>query len=160
MLSRSALRHGLVAAIIPILLAPGCGGGSGSPTAPATPAVPQERVIGQGTMNLRDGLDAVRHLGYFDTGVAPFTTSGAGLLKVTVDYTYVESELVPFVYSGSCTVELARLTKCPLVTTQQLARGKPYIVTIDGLPAGQYTLAISNIGLKKESVAYRISLTN
>ena len=157
MMIRRQFPFGVVAAVLSVLVAPACGGGSSSP---ATPPVPQERLVTQGTMSLRDGVDAIRHLGYLDTATAPFTTSGEGLLRVTVDYTFVDSELLPVVYVGACSLDLARLVKCPVVTTQELTRGKPYVITVNGLPAGQYTLSVMNGGLHKESVAYRVTLTN
>ncbi len=156
---KSASHFAIIAAAVSCLLAPACGGGGGAST-PTTPPVPQERVVTQGTMNLRDGVDAMRHLGYLDTAVVPFATSGAGLLKVTIDYTYVDTELLPVVYTGSCPVELARVVKCEVVSTQQLARGKPYVVTVASLAAGQYTLAVTNGGMRAEAISYRVTLTN
>jgi hypothetical protein len=150
----------LVAVLASVALATGCGGGGGaSPSAPSTPPpAAQEVVIQQGTLSLRDGIDAVRHLGRLDTAVVPFTTSTAGMLKITVDYTFVDTELLNVLFRGSCSVELAALVKCEVVPAD-LVRGKPYVLTVGNLAPGAYTLAVSNGGFKAEAVSYRITLT-
>jgi len=149
-----------VIALSSVVLASACGGGGGgSPSAPSVPAAPQESVIQQGTLSLRDGVDAFRRLGRLDTAVVPFATSRPGRLKITVDYTFVDTELLPILYRGSCSVELAAVVKCEIVPPG-FVRGKPYVLSIDGFAPGSYTLSITNAGLKAEAVSYRITLTS
>jgi len=148
-----------VAALSSVVLASACGGGSPSAPSATPPPVPQERVIQQGTLSLRDGLDALWNLGHWDTKVVPFATSSPGLLKITVDYTFVQTELFPVLYRGNCSAELAAVVKCELAPGA-FVRGKPYVLTMDNLAAGSYTLSIMNGGTRDETVSYRITLTN
>jgi hypothetical protein len=138
-----------------------CGGGGSSTSAsalPVTPPAPTETLVAQGNFALMNGLQAFNRLGRFDVEVVPFSTTRAGALHVVVDYTHAGSEILPLLFKGACSEELAAAFKCELVDAVP-TRAKPYLLDAASLPAGSYTLAIQNLSLQAESGLYRATLT-
>ena len=142
----------LVIALLLALAGVGCGSGdsaaSSAPTSP-TPA-PTRAILVQGGFDL-----AVN----YHNGVW-FSTVRVGTLDVTVDWTYTDSTIWVYVGLGSCTEVQIQAGECHFIAQSLTASPKPRVLTIPGLPAGQYTLLIYNGSARPESVAFTVGLTS
>ena len=135
----------LVAAAVVAALA-GCGGGGGSPSAPTPSPSPQRTLIAQGSQS---GIEPA------STGVVyflVFTAPANAVLEATVDWTSASNQIVLAWAQGDCTLD----PNCsPLV--QDVSTAKPKTLrTPSNLAAGNYTLAIANLGSTNESVSVQV----
>src|SRR5262245_47386978 len=89
----------LASAVLPCVALTACDGGS-SPTSPA----PVTDVLLQGS------LPDVQVLAFYPVGT--FTTSVAGRLEVTVDWTFATNDLDVYVARGACTVDQVNQKTC------------------------------------------------
>jgi hypothetical protein len=110
------------------------------------------RVIAQGSGSLEA-----------DT-VAPlvFTTTAAGVVGVTVDWTFATNDIDIYLTRGSdpCTLETFNNRTCGFIATEESPSMKPEKLSVSGLAAGTYTLYVANFGDTDESVAYQVTLTS
>jgi hypothetical protein len=117
------------------------------PTPPPTPPPPIVVSDGSGPLNV---LTAV---------VRPFTTTQAGRLDVTVEWTYAANDVDVYLFRGGCTFEQFIAMQCQVVTFSESSTAKPERLTTSGAAAGSYVLVIANYGPGDESVAYQVVLT-
>lgn len=130
-----------------------CGGGS-SPTTPTptptpVPTPPPPQVVAQGS----DTLEAEF------TGRLAFTTTRAGMLEATVDWTYATNDVDVALVQGDCSFEQAVAQQCTVLAFSVSTTAKPEKITASNAAAGTYTLFIENTGPGDESVAFQVVLT-
>jgi len=140
-----------VTAALAVLLK-GCGGGGGStPTTPSpTPAVPTTVVVTQGSGTLRAGF----------VGVVRFTTTAAGRLDVTVDWTFASNDLDIGLFAGSCTAQQVVDRLCGASVASAETLNKPERLSLANMAAGAYTLVVDHLGSRNESISYQVTLTH
>jgi len=129
------------------LIAPlaGCSGGDSSPSQPSSPPAPQRTLIAQGAQG--DIQPASQGTAYFLTVTAPANAS----LEATVDWTSPANQVVIAWAQGDC----AANPNCSPIA-QNTGTAKPKTVTATNLAAGNYTLAIANLGSTPESISFQI----
>lgn len=145
LVSAGALGLGLIA----------CGGdGPTSPT-PASVAVappaPVQSVVAQGSIG---GLDAG-----FLTVLPSFSTSSAGTLDVTVDWTFASNDVDIYLARGACSFEQFVTDRCNIASFSESVTAKPEKLNVANAPAGSYTLLIGNHGPTVESLSFQVMLT-
>jgi hypothetical protein len=144
------------------LVLPGCGGGSG-PTTPSTPTpapVPVRTTVVQGVGTLA----APEANGNTHFGTVPFTTSSAGTVEATVDWTFPTNTVWMFIAMGSCSGQQFANVACPdgpgcpcqFATGSEASAPKPRVLTVSNAAAGPYTLIVWNLGPREESVSYQV----
>lgn len=146
-----------LAVVLASVVPQGCGGGSNTPTAVPTPAptptpAPVTRVISQGSGSL----------GRLTVSPVLFTTTAAGTVNISVDWTFASNDVDIFLARGSepCTLQTFNNRTCGFVATEESVTMKPEKLTVQGLAAGSYTLYILNAGNTDESVAWQVTLTS
>jgi len=132
----------------------GCGSGSTPPGGPSTPPPTPA------------ASTAVIHDDSFPVGskvVVPdvFTTSSAGTLTITLDWTFATNDVDIFVAKGTepCTLQTFNDRSCGFLASEESTTMKPEKLTMANLAAGTYTLYVANFGSTDESVACHITLT-
>lgn len=135
---------------------PSCGGGGGgggggvttASTPPPTPPPPV--VVAQVTgFSLRAGF----------TGRLPFTTTRAGTIEATVDWTFATNDVDVALVRGDCTFEQFEASQCTVLSFAISVTTKPERVRSDNAAAGAYTLFVENTGPTDESVSLQVVLT-
>jgi hypothetical protein len=154
-----------LAIVAATVVLPSCGGGGGggggcaeNPAGPgcqpsASPSPTQvTRVISQGSGSLEAGF----------IGPVVFTTTAAGSVGITVDWTFATNDVDIFLARGAepCTLETFNNRTCGFIATEESTSMKPEKLTVPGLAAGTYTLYVANFGDTDESVAYQVTLTS
>jgi hypothetical protein len=143
--------RGRVGLLAPALIAAlaGCGGGSGSPSAPTPTPGPVRTLIAQGSQS---GIAPA------STGVIyslVVTVSANAVLEATVDWTSASNQVALVWAQGDCSTD----PNCsPIV--QNVTTAKPKTLATPNLAAGNYTLAIVNLGTTNESVSYQIFIVH
>jgi hypothetical protein len=138
---------------------PGCGGGGGNGPTPLPSSGPVRTLIQSGGFQL-DGLpDAFAAGLIFDAGRVEFTTSGAGTLEVSVDWTFASNDVDFVVMRGNCSFNQFYADQCTEVAGADSATAKPERLTVSNFAAGSYTLFVANLGVTSESGNYQIFLT-
>jgi hypothetical protein len=134
-----------------------CGGGGSGVTGPIatparTPPPPATTVIAQGS----SGLDPSS--GYTP---GPLTTSAAGQLDITVDWTFATNDLDVYLVrgGGGCSAEQFNSRQCEFVALSESVTAKPEKISVSSLAAGAYSLLIINWGPDRESFSYQVMLT-
>jgi hypothetical protein len=89
-----------------------------------------------------------------------FSTSGAGGVDVTIDWTFAEDTIHAWLAKGQCSFEAFEADTCEYVTQSRASRPKPRVLTMPSASAGTYTLIVANWGPKDESLSYQIVLTS
>ena len=130
----------------------GCG--SGSPTTPATPATPTPVPITR-TVVL-EGSQAIPADWHYEWW---FTTTRAGTLDITVDWTYADSTVWVRLGQGKCDEQVLQAGQCQWLIQSQVSTPKPRVLTLPNAAAGQYTLYIYNGVKQPETVSYLVGLT-
>ncbi len=141
----------LVSAALAASLA-ACGGSSPSaptPTPTPVPTPPPPQVVAQGN----DTLEAEF------TGRLAFTTTRAGTLEATVDWTYATNDVDVALVQGDCSFEQATAQQCTVLAFSVSTTAKPEKITASNAAAGTYTLFIENTGPGDESLAFQVVLT-
>lgn len=141
----------LVGAALAASLA-GCGGSSPSqptPTPTPVPTPPPPQVLAQGG----DTLEAEM------AGRLPFTTTRAGKLEATVDWTYATNDVDVALVQGDCSFEQASAAQCTVLAISVSTTAKPEKITVNSAAAGTYTLFIENAGPGDESISFQVVLT-
>ena len=139
------------ALVLSLVACGGDGGGSVPPTAPPTPPPPPPppAVVSQGVgLALEAGF----------TGRVIVTTTQAGTLKATVDWTFDENDIDVGIFAGDCSFDQFVGGQCEMVAASASTTAKPE--RIEGAAsAGTYTLFIVNIGPGDETLSYQVVLT-
>ena len=95
--------------------------------------------------------------------VAPvtFTTTSAGTLDVTVDWTFASNDVDIFLARGSAPCSLATFNdrSCGFIATEESKTMKPERLRSANLAPGAYSLYVANFGERDESVAWQFVLT-
>ena len=143
---------GLAGGTLAVSLA-ACGGGSSSPTTQSTPrptpTPPPPVVVAQGGGTLPAEFVTLR----------AFTTTVAGSLTATVDWTLVTNDMDIYLVSGTCTFDQFFAQQCPVLALSESSTAKPEQVTVAQAPAGSYTLFAYNVGPGDESWSFQVVLT-
>jgi hypothetical protein len=147
-------RWSAFAAGLALVLALGACGGSGSPTGPnnppptpaPTPTPPV--VVGQGGGPLE--VDFLARV--------PFTTTQAGTLDITLDWTFAANDLDIVLVRGDCSFDDFIAELCPAIASSFSTTAKPEKVRFPGAAAGAYTFFVGNNGPADESASYQILL--
>ena len=133
---------------------PACGSSTG-------PSGLQRRLVQSGSFTLLLGVPAANAAGYSnDVAFVPFSTNASGDLEAIVDWSFSSDDLDLSLFRGACTLQQAVNNQCQLVANTSSTLAKPERLAVGGLPAGNYTLGISNLGDNTESGSYQIFLTN
>jgi len=131
----------------------GCGGGSSpsSPTPTPTPAptTPPPVVVLQAT-------GSVVKSGFVNW--INFTTTRAGAIDATVDWTFTTNDVDVVITRGSCNYDQLAANQCNIAGFSVSETAKPEKVTLASTEAGTYTLFVENTGDKDESVSYQVVL--
>jgi hypothetical protein len=129
-----------------------CGGSSGptSPpiTTPPPTTLPPPAVVSQGSGTLE--VDFLARV--------PFTTTQAGRLDATVDWTFATNDVDVLLTRGNCTFEQLDAGACDIAVFSVSETAKPEKVSLTGAAAGSYTLFIGNEGPTDEGVSYQVVL--
>jgi hypothetical protein len=92
-------------------------------------------------------------------GRVPFTTTRAGALDATVDWTFATNDLDVALTRGDCSFEQFEAQQCTIAAFSISATAKPEKIRVDGAAAGAYTLFVENTGPGDESVSFQVVLT-
>jgi uncharacterized protein YfaP (DUF2135 family) len=92
-------------------------------------------------------------------GRLPFTTTRAGSLQATVDWTYATNDLDVAIVQGDCSFEQAAAGQCTVLAISVSTTAKPERITVNSAAAGTYTLFIENTGPGDESISFQVVLT-
>ena len=149
MLCRAWLAIGTLASIATL---GACGGGS--PTTPAAPATPTPAPITR-TVVLQ-GSQAIPADWHYEWW---FTTTRAGTVDITVDWTYADSTVWVRLGQGKCDEQVLQAGQCQWLIQSQVSTPKPRVLTLPNAAAGQYTLYIYSGVKQPESVSYLVGLT-
>jgi hypothetical protein len=146
---------GPVLAVSFLIALAGCGGGGGggstapNPVPTPTPA-PTPQVVSQGT-GLALEANAV--------GWTTFTTTRAGALDVTVDWTYATNDVDVLIAKGTCDADQLEANQCAILTYSISTTAKPEKAHADSADAGAYTLFVENTGDRDDAVSFQVVLT-
>ncbi len=141
-----------VAVALSVAILPGCGGTTkptqvtASPTPPPSPP-PSVIVTGSGGLGIRL------------LAMIPFTSTTAGRLDATVDWTFAANDVDVYLVRGACTFEQFIADQCTVVAFSESLSAKPEKISAPGAAAGAYMLLIGNRGPGEESVAYQVVLS-
>jgi hypothetical protein len=92
------------------------------------------------------------------TGRVIVTTTRAGTLKATVDWTFDENDIDVGLFTGDCSFDQFVGGQCEMVAASASTTAKPEQIQ-GAAPAGTYTLFIVNIGPGDETLSYQVVLT-
>ena len=153
MCKRARVFAGVPGCALALSLAACGGGGGGGPTTTtvttvATPPPPQ--VVAQGI-----GLALEAEF----VGRVPITTSRAGSLKATVDWTFAANDIDVALVRTNCTFDQFVAGQCQILAISASATAKPEVIQADGAAAGDYTLFIENTGPGDETLSFQVVLT-
>ena len=144
-----------IAALLLVALV-GCGGGGGgggssvtqSTSLAPTPAPPV--VVHQGTGWTLEAATI---------GWTVFTTTKAGALDVSVDWTYASNDVDVLIARGTCNGDQLEANQCSILTYSISETAKPEKAHADSADAGTYTLFIENTGDRDDAVSFQVVLT-
>jgi hypothetical protein len=151
----------IVGAIALVSLLSACGGssgggcsanptGAGCPTpTPPTTTLPPPQVVSQGTSVSLAAEFVLR---------VPITTTQAGRLDVTADWTFATNDVDLILTRGNCTFDQFEAETCDVAAFAASETTKPETIRFSGAAAGLYTLFIGNFGPADESVSYQVVL--
>ena len=90
----------------------------------------------------------------------PFTTSAAGTIGATVDWTFATNDVDIYLARGNnlCTIDQFNNNQCQFLGSTTSVSTKPETLSVSNLTAGPYTMYIVNWGSTQESVGYQITL--
>ena len=131
-----------------------CGGDDANPTAPLSPETPPPpppppSVVSQGV-----GLSLEAQF----LGRVVFTTTRAGTLQATVDWTFDENDVDVGIFAGDCSFDQFMNAQCQIIAISGSTTAKPERVQ-GAAAAGSYTLFIENTGPGDETLSYQVVLT-
>jgi hypothetical protein len=89
----------------------------------------------------------------------PFTTSRAGALDATVDWTHATSDLDVYLVRGNCTGDQFLAEQCTIAAFSESTTAKPEKIHADAAAAGTYTLFIANASESEERISFQVVLT-
>ena len=127
-----------------------CGSDSVTAPSPPAPTPPPPFVVSTGSSSLQAG---------FVGRVPPFTTTRAGTLDATVEWTFASNDVDAVIARGDCSLEQFVAMQCQILAFAVGTTAKPEKLTVSGAAAGTYTLLIGNAGPADESVAWQVVLT-
>jgi hypothetical protein len=125
---------------------PGC-----TPSPSPSPVIVQAPpvVVAQGSGSLGKRLLAL----------IPFSTTVAGKIDVTVDWTFATDDVDVYLVRGACSFDQFVAGQCTMVSFSESTTAKPEKLSVPGAAAGSYVLLIGNLGPADESAAYQVVLT-
>jgi hypothetical protein len=140
-------------AISALLFLSACGSDSGGTTpTPITTPTPTPTPVRQTVFQRNVAMPSL-------TGFAvELTTDRAGTIDVTVDYTFVTSDIVLLIANGRCTEEQLNADQCTFAATS-FEGPKPRTLALPGAAAGTYTLIVANLSEGDESVVIVVGFT-
>jgi hypothetical protein len=106
-------------------------------------------VVAQGS----DTLDA----GF--VGRLPFTTTRAGTIEATVDWTFATNDVDLALVRGDCSFDQFVSQQCTVLVFSVSTTAKPERIRTENAAAGTYTLFIENTGPGDESLSFQVVLT-
>lgn len=139
------------AAVILLALLNACGGGGGGTTStPVTTPPPPPQVVSQGVgMVLEADSD----------GRVVFTTTRAGSLQATVDWSFATNDVDVALVAGDCPIGRFVEGLCTVLCFSDSVTAKPESVHVDGVGPGTYTLFVGNAGPEREVISFQVVLT-
>ena len=132
-----------------------CGGSNDNgglpPTTPSTPppTPPPPIVVAQMT-----GVSLEANV----LGKALFTTTQAGTVEITLDWTFPENDLDPILVKGDCSHDDFLAEQCEIIgfSTSETAKPEKASGTAE---AGTHTIFVANYGPGDETLSYQVVLT-
>ena len=146
------MRKAIALSVLALVGLEACGGGVTPPDdsrSPTPPPPPVRSVIGQGSGSVNGHV----------LGVIPFTTSAAGTLDFTIDWTIPDNLLGIYVTRAGCSFEQFKASQCQLLISSEARSPKPRTLQLPSAAAGDYLLMVGNPGDADESISYQIGLT-
>ncbi len=131
-----------------LLLMSACGGGGPTSNTPPTTLPPPPQVLLEVNHELPAGF----------AGAELFTTTRAGTIVATVDYTFPDSGILVWLARGECTEEMFFADQCPFAATS-LSGARPRTLTVPGASVGVYTFIVGNLGPQDEAIAMQVVFT-
>ncbi len=140
------------AAVVASLAA--CGGSSPtqpgpSPTPVPTPLPPE--VVAHGSGGPLPGMSVGE--------LPPFTTTRAGALDATVDWTHATSDLDVYLTPGNCSGDQLIADQCTILAFSESTTAKPEKIHAGNAAAGTYKLFIANASNSEERISFQVVLT-
>jgi hypothetical protein len=131
-------------------------GGSSTPSTPSTPAptpIPTPKppyVVSQ--------LQGVS-LTAGDAGYLPFSTTEAGALDATVQWTYDTNDLDVYLAKGNCNGTNTGTADCNFIAYSESTTAKPEKVHADNTGPGPYAIFVYNVGPGDETLSFQVVLS-
>ena len=141
----SRRRFQLLCCAFAAALGSACGDSGSTPTSPLGGAACTQTTILQGTGSLPANTADIESL----------TTTKAGRLDVTLDWTSTSSTMLVAVAQDPCSFEQFQAGSCQLLLNSA-SPPKPLKGSISGLAAGSYVLFIGNVNSAAESVSLQV----
>ena len=142
-----------IAGLLAFILLPACSGSS-TPDPVVTPT-PTPTPCTQATLLQTSGSLPSRILVRL-----PFSTTTAGRLDVTVDWTFAASPVgVYLVTANSCTIDQFNAQTCTFLARSETTT-KPRKISVPNVGAGSYELLLANFASQDESLAVQVVLSS
>lgn len=89
----------------------------------------------------------------------PFTTTLAGSLEATVDWTFATNDIDVYLTQGSCDADTIGNAQCPILAFSESTTAKPEKIRVASAAAGTYILFVANVGPGDETISLQVVLT-
>lgn len=132
-----------------------CGSDSAPPTTPATP-VPTPVPTPTPAATLVQGSDKLPEKQVLSFDV---TTTKAGTVEVTVDYSFADSQVLVWLTDRQCSPQLFNQDSCDYLA-KSLSGAKPRVISASGVAAGTYSVFVANDGPHDEQVSWKVTLAS
>jgi hypothetical protein len=151
LLRRRRARAWLAGTLLAVSL-PSCGGGSTGPTVVPTPQ-PTPTPCTQTQVGIATGAVPAETVAGVD-----FTTTAAGRIDVTLDWTFPTSPIGMYLFRAN-TCDFTQFNSCPFLIRSDPTTVKPRRASAENQPAGAYELIVVNFSDRDESLAGQIVLS-
>ena len=158
------MRHLKTLAVVTVSLGLStCGDDPTHPTQGPTPTpAPVSTVVTQGSLTISAPDDDFT---YYRSRL--ITTTAAGALETTVNWTYSTNEVWMYLAEGDCNGGQFSNDDCPdgptcecrFIARSEARTPKPRVLTVSNASAGTRTLIVWNLGPKEEACSYQAVLT-
>jgi len=128
---------------------------SANPTAAGCPPPPTTTLPAPPPVVLSEGGTALE---FDELARVEFTSTRAGALNGTVDWTFATNSMLVIVARGACTFDQLIANQCTSVSLSQGTTPKPRTFSLAGQAAGPFVLFVGNLGPTDESIRWQVVL--